>query len=110
MVRGSADVRTILVRQSLNEVQAVSLRRAMIGSVSLCLLTAVAAGLLALNPLVLHGFAPACSDGYAEAHGIAPCKPDWDQGAPYLVVLGLALAGAAASAAVLRGGRMRPLS
>jgi hypothetical protein len=89
----------------------VSLRRAMIGLLSACLLTAIVAGSLALNPLVLHGFAPACSDGYAEAHGIAPCKPDWDQGAPYLTALGLALAGAAASAAAgVRGKRTRQLS
>jgi len=89
----------------------VSLRRAMIGTLSGCLLAAIVAALLALNPLVLHGFAPACSDGYAEAYGIAPCKPDWDQGAPYVVALCLALAGAAVSAAALvRGRRMRRVS
>lgn len=86
------------------------LRRAMIGSLTVCLVAALVAGMLALNPLVLHGFAVVCSDGYAEAHGIAPCKPDWDQGAPYLVAMGLALAGATASAAVLvRGKRTRRL-
>lgn len=89
----------------------MSLRRAMFASLSVCLLAAIAAGLLSLNPLVLHGFAVVCSDGYAEAHGVAPCKPDWAEGAPYLMVLGLALAGAAASAAVLvRGTRMGPQS
>ena len=87
------------------------LRRAILCTLYACLLVAVVAGLLALNPLVLHGFAVACSDGYAEAHGTAPCTPDWEQGAPYLTVCGLALVGAAASvAALVRAKRMRELS
>lgn len=83
-------------------------RAATIAMFSACLLAAIVAGLLALNPLVLHGLAVACSDGYAEANGTAPCTPDWAEGAPYLTVLGLGLAGAAASGAVLiRGNRRR---
>lgn len=86
-------------------------RAATISLLSACLLTATVAGLLALNPLVFHGFAVMCSDGYPEANGTAPCKPDWAEGAPYVTVLGLALAGAAASAAVLiRGQHPRQLS
>jgi len=76
--------------------------------VGLCLIAAAVAGVLALDPLVVHGFAPACSDGYAEATGTPPCKPQWGDAAPYLVALCIALAGAAVSAAkLLRGRRSR---
>lgn len=73
-------------------------------TVVLCgsLVLGVVAGILALGPLLIHGFAPACSDGYAEANGTPPCRPHWGDAAPYLVVLGIAFAGALACGGVLR--------
>lgn len=70
-----------------------------------CLVVAALAGFLALDPLLFHGFAPACSDGYAEANGTATCKPEWDTALPYLLVMGLALIGAAISARSLNRDR-----
>lgn len=78
----------------------------------LILCTTLVAGLisatLAVDPLFVHGFAPACSDGYAEANGTAPCKPQWSEATPFLAVFGTVIAGAFACAARLariRGGR-----
>ena len=100
--------RAILSTFSIPRRDAVHHRRTLIVWLALCLVAAAVAGVLALDPLVLHGFAPACSDGYAEAYGIAPCEPDWGHGAPYLLALGVALAGATVSSALLvRGGRLR---
>lgn len=72
-------------------------------SLLLCasLIAAVVAGVLALDPLFIHGFAPACSDGYAEANGTPPCMPQWSDAAPYLLALCIALAGVVLSAAKL---------
>jgi hypothetical protein len=71
--------------------------------VMLCvsLIAASVAGALALNPLFIQGFAPACSDGYAEANGALSCEPIWRETAPYLVALCLALVGASVSATKL---------
>lgn len=80
-------------------------RRTMIFILCSSMIAAVIAGILALDPLLIHGFAPACSDGYAEANGTAPCKPQWGNATPYLVVLGIAVVGAAASAKTLVHGR-----
>lgn len=63
-----------------------------------CVVVAAVAGFLALDPILFHGFAPACSDGYAEANGTAACKPEWDVASPYLLVLGLALIGTTVAA------------
>lgn len=81
-------------------------RSALIGLASTSLLVAVMALLMALNPLFLHGFAVVCSDGYAEAFGTAPCRPDWPGATPYLVTAGLAIAVAATAAVTFR--RLRP--
>jgi hypothetical protein len=63
----------------------------------LSLIAGTIAGILALDPLLIHGFAPACSEGYAEANGTAHCKPEWGQASPYLVLFGIAVLAAAAS-------------
>ena len=73
-------------------------RWALIFILCVSVIAAIVAGIVALNPLLIHGFAPACSDGYAEANGTAPCKPQWGEATPSLVVLGIAVLGAAASA------------
>ena len=54
------------------------------------LLVALVAGFLAIDPLFIHGFAPACSDGWAEANGTEPCRADWSEAAPSLAALGAA--------------------
>lgn len=64
----------------------------------LSLLAGGIAAILALDPLLIHGFAPANSDGYAEANRTAPCKPEWGHARTYLVVVGIAILAAAASA------------
>lgn len=69
------------------------------------LVAIVVAGALALDPLFIHGFAPTCSDGYAEANGTSRCAPEWDDAAPYLVALTIALIGSAGAAMLLRRGR-----
>jgi len=79
-------------------------RTSKIASLVICAAVAVAAVVLALDPLLFHGFAPACSDGYAEASGTAPCKPEWDSATPYLLTLGLAIVGVILSARSLNGG------
>lgn len=79
----------------------MTLRGALIGLLILTLLAAFVAGVLALDPLLFHGFAPACSDGYAEAHGTPSCKPDWDRAAPYLWTVAVAVGFSAFSAILL---------
>ena len=71
------------------------------------LLTGVVTLALALDPLLFHGFAPACSDGYAEANGTSRCQPEWGDAAPYLAASCLAFAIAAASALKLVRSRRR---
>jgi len=72
----------------------------------LSLVTAAAAGLFALDALFVHGFAPACGDGYAEANGTAPCSADWGSGLPRITIAVVALAIAIATVPALR--RERP--
>lgn len=76
----------------------MSHRTVKISLLTISLVVAVVAAFPAMDALFIHGFAPACSDGYAEANGTTPCNPEWDTAAPYLVVMGLTLVGAAASA------------
>lgn len=80
-------------------------RRGLIFILCVSVIAAIVAGILALDPILIHGFAPACSDGYAEANGTAPCTPQWGDATPYLVLLGIAIVGAAVSTESLIRGR-----
>lgn len=77
------------------------LRASIICMLGASLVTAAVACFLALDPLLFHGFAPACSDEYAQANETTPCSPEWNEATTELVVLGLALLGAVLSAAAL---------
>lgn len=75
----------------------------LLGVLCLSLIALVVSGYQALDLILFHGFAPACSDGYVNANGAdAACGADWDAAAPYLLVLGASLVVAGASAAGLR--------
>lgn len=82
-------------------------RSSRVASLVLCFAVAAVAGILTLDQLLFHGFAPACSDGYAEANGTSPCRPEWVAAAPYMIALGLALLGVILSARSLTRARDR---
>lgn len=63
----------------------------------------------ATNSLFIHGFAVACSDGYAEAHGTEPCGPEWKEATPALIALGVAAMAVAAPTVLLLVGRTTPV-
>jgi hypothetical protein len=63
---------------------------------------AVASVFPALDELVFHGLSNACADGYAEANGEPPCRPDWEAATPALAALVVSVIVAAASTVLLR--------